>query len=255
MPRLAATFNADGQESLELRIAAGQSYVLSLAPTPSLTGSIQLLARDDSPSANRVLQTFTAAQSLTEYRNDTGKAQFIRLRCVDLNAGTETVPYVLQSLVSTGRRYLVDHRPKVGTTAGWVVNAANNLGLCATLAASQTNSTLVVPLNNLEIGTRITGFYPVGQVESGGNTASITVNLRRLTAAAADVVDASVATSGSVSFTADSVLGRIGASAVDSLDEVVVDGSSYYFLVTGTTGVATDIALQGIVVQVENGIH
>lgn len=254
MPKLTGTFSADGQESLEIRVLPEQSYIVSLAPSPSLTGSVQLLSRaDGSVAVFEVLQTYTAALTRTEYRNATGKVQYIRLRCVDLDGGTETVGYVLQSLISTGRRYLVDHRPKVGTTSGWVVNAANNIGLCATLPASQTSSTAVIHVNNLEVGTRIRGFYPVGQVESAGNTATLTVELRKLTAAAADVVDASVATTGAVNFTADSKLDRITMFA--ELDELVVDETSYYFLVTGTTAALTDFALQGVMVQVENGLH
>jgi hypothetical protein len=255
MPKITGTFDADGQESRELLVRAGQSYVLSLTPDPSLTGSIQLLARDDSPSASSVIRTFTGTLALTEYKNETGKDQYLRLRCVDLDeTEPEDVDYVLQSLISTGRRYLIDHRPKVGGTSGWVINAANNLGLCATLPASQTGSTLVVPVDNLSIGTTITGFYPVGQVESAGNTASITVELRKLTAAAADVVDATVATTGAVSFTADGILGRI-TSFAENLNATVADGESYYFLVTGTTAGSTDIALQGIMLQTANGVY
>jgi hypothetical protein len=252
MPRLTGTFSADNTNSPEIAIAKGQSYFVRLTPSPSITGSIALQRRTASPEVYETVATFTAANTGTEYISDVDG--YYRLRCIDLDAGTETVAYVLQSLVSLGRRYLVDHRPKIGATSGWTINAANNIGLCATLAASQTESTLVIPINNLEIGTRITDFYPVGQVESAGNTASITVELRKLTADAADVVDASVATTGSVSFTADGILGRITAPC-ENVNAIVVDGESYYFLVTATTAASTDIALQGVIVRLENGIR
>ena len=250
MPRYTGTFTADGQESLEVLLKPNQSYVLSLTASPSLTGKVQLLGRDLSRSQYDILQTYTASQSLTEYRNDTGKDIAVKLVCVDLNAGVETVAYVLQSLISTGRRYLTDQRAKVGATAGWSVNPADNLGLMATLPQNQTNATMVFRLDNVEIGDRITGFYPVGQVESAGNNVTLTFDLRRLTAAAADVVDASVATSGAQTVTADTELGRIGPWAVDNLDIRVDDKESYYFLVTGTTGASTDVALQGVMIQV-----
>ena len=246
MPKLTGTFSADGSQSAELRIAAGQSYVLSLTAAPSLTGSIQLLARDDSPAANAVLQTYTDSQTLTEYKNETGKDQYIRLRCVDLDAGTETVDYVLQSLIS-GDRFICETRAKVGATAGWVVNPANNLGIMATLPAGETDATMVSRLDNLHIGDVITGFYPIGQVESAGNTASLTIELRKMTAAAADITDAMVATTGEVSFDADAVLGRI-TMPCENINATVKDGETYYFLVTGTTAASTDIAVQGIVV-------
>lgn len=252
MPRLTGTFTADHQSSAEVLLQPNQSYALSLTASPSLTGSV-VLQRRVSPNAYEDVLSYTATQAITEYVHTASVPMAYRLFCRDLDAGTETVAYVLQSLLSTGTRTLADARPKVGTTAGWTVGAANNLGTLATLAAGQTSATLVVAVPNLRIGDRITGFYPVGQVESGGNTASLTVNLRRLTAVAADLTDESVATSGSVSFTADTALGRIGASAVDNLNVIVQDGESYYFLITGTTATATDVALQGVMVSIENG--
>lgn len=250
MPRITGTFTADGDVSREVLLEPGQKYVASFTASPSLTGKVQVQSRDLSTAKYTVVAEYTATQALTEYTNTSKERIAVRLACPNLDAGTETVAYVLQSLISTGRRFIVNHRPKVGATAGWAVNAANNLGLCATLPAGQTASTLVVPLDNLELGDRITGFYAVGQVESAGNTASLTINLRSLTAAAADVVDASVATTGAVSYTADTALGRIGALAVDGLNVLVEDGVSYYFLITGTTAASTDVALQGVMVQI-----
>jgi hypothetical protein len=248
MPKLTGNFDAAGEESRELLVRAGQSYVLSLTPDPSLTGSIQLLARDDSPAASSVIRTFTDTLALTEYKNETGKDQYLRLRCVDLDeTEPEDVDYVLQSLISTGTRKLALGTPKVGATAGWTVNGATNVGTLALLPAAQTGSTLVVPLDFLSVGDVITGFYPVGQVESAGNNATLTVNLRKITAAAADVVDASVATSGAITFAADTLLGRI-TLPVENVNATVADGESYYFLITGTTAAATDVALQGMMV-------
>ena len=254
MPKLTGTFSADGQESLEVAVPAGGSYYIVLTPSPSLTGSIALLSRTDTVAAFDTVATFTAANTGTEYVNQSTETIYLRLRCVDLDAGTETVAYTLQSLISTGMRYIVDHRPKVGATSGWVINAANNIGTMATLPAGQTNSTIVVPVNNIQIGDHITGFYPTGQVESAGNTATITCELRKLTSAAADLVDATVATTGAISFTADAVLGRITAPR-DGIHIEVADGQTYYFLITGTTAASTDIALQGVAVQVERNGH
>jgi len=254
MPKLTGTLDALGEESLEIAVPAGGSYFLSLTLNPSLTGTIALLQRTDSLAAFTTVRTFTAANTGTEYTNTSNETVYLRLRATLLEVDVDGVDYVLQSLISTGRRSLVDHRPKVGTTAGWVVNTGNNLGLCATLPAAQTASTLVMPVDGLTIGATIVGFYPVGQVESAGNNATLTINLRKLTAAAADVVDASVATSGAITFTADTLLGRI-TLPVENVNVTVVDGESYYFLITGTTASATDIALQGIMVQTVNGIH
>lgn len=248
MPKLTGTFAAAGEESLELAVPAGGSYVLSLTPDPSLTGSIVLLQRTDSLAEFTTVATYTDTQALTEYQNTASETVYLRLRCVAIDDGVpEDVDYVLQSLISTGTRKLATGSPKVGATAGWTVRGATDVGTLALCPASQTASTLVVPLDFLAVGDVITGFYPVGQVESAGNTASLTVNLRKLTAAAADLTDASVATSGSVSYTADALLGRI-TQPVENLSVTVADGESYYFLLTATTAASTDIALQGVMV-------
>lgn len=250
MPKLTGTFSADGQTSTELLVAPQQDYLVQLT-TAALTGSVELQQRV-SPQAWVTLQTYTAQTAATEYTNLGTENVVLRLVCRDLDAGGgETVDYVLQSLLS-GHRHMSDTRAKVGATAGWTVNPANNLGVMATLEAGQTGSTLVFRIDNLKIGAVIKGFYAVGQVESGGNTATLTVNLRKLTAAAADLVDASVATTGAISFTADAKLGRDNVY-VENINATVADGESYYFLVTGTTGVSTDIALMGAVVEVKNG--
>lgn len=252
MARRTGTFSAAGQESAEVRVKPGQAYWLSLAPNPSLTGSIQLLARTESPERFEVVATFTAANTGTEYVWTGPGDASLKLRCVAIDDGTETVVYNLRSLLS-GKRILCDVRPKVGATAGWVINAANNTAIMATLPASRTANTMVLRLDHLGVGEVIEGFYPVGQVESGGNNASLTVELRKHTAAAADVLDATVVSTGSVTYAADTALTRI-TQAVDDLDIVVQDNESYYFLITGTTAASTDFALQGIMVQYRNGI-
>jgi hypothetical protein len=250
MPRITGTFAADGDVSRELLLEPNQSFFLSLTASPSLTGSVQLLQRELSTMRSTVLQTFTATQAGTEYVNRTGGTVAVRLFCVNLDAGTETVAYVLQSLISTGRQVLIDHRPKVGATAGWVINAADDIALMATLAQSRTANTLVVPIDNLQLGDRITGFYPVGRVASAGNTATLTMNLRRQTAGAASIADASLISTGAISFTANTELGRVGALAMDQLDVQVGVGQSHYFLLTGTTAASTTFALQGIMLQI-----
>jgi hypothetical protein len=129
------------------------------------------------------------------------------------------------------------------------VNAGNNISL-ATLPASQTNSTLVIPIScALRVGSRITGFSIIDQVESAGNTATITADLRKHTAAATDVSDASVgAFAAPASLTADAILSATNASKT-GLSETVGADETFYILITGTTAAATDIAIQGIVLN------
>lgn len=136
---------------------------------------------------------------------------------------------------------------KVGATAGWVVTAGTNI--ChATLPASQTNSTLVVPIP-CNIGDTVTAVSATGQVESAGGAVTLTMSIRKLTTAAADNTDAQLGTDDVGSLTADTVLSSANL-AVTGLTEVVAEGETLYALFTGTTAASTDIDLTGLVVTV-----
>ncbi len=154
------------------------------------------------------------------------------------------------TIIRTGRVTHFSGGAKVGATAGWVVAAADDLGLLATLPGAQTGSTLVVRLPGLKVGDMITGIHLVGQIESGGNAASLSVDLRKLTAAAADVTDASVgAMAAPLSVTADTIISAANA-AKTGLSEVVGANETFYALITATTAAATDIALQAVALTV-----
>jgi hypothetical protein len=132
-------------------------------------------------------------------------------------------------------------RAKVGAAAGWVLGAANNLPYVATMAASQTAGTLVIPLDGLKIGDTITGFRIVAQVESAGGAVTIDAALRAVTNVAAEPTDAAIGSGMTqVSVTADTA----ASQAKTGLTEVVTSGKSYYLLVTATTAASTDIILQ-----------
>jgi hypothetical protein len=130
-------------------------------------------------------------------------------------------------------------RAKVGAAAGWVVGAADNLPYVGTLPASQTGSTLVIPIDGLRIGDTITGFRVVGQVESAGNAVTIDGDLRAVTNVAAEPTDASIGTMTQVNVTADTAVSQ----QKTGLAEVVTSGKTYYLKLTATTGAATDIIL------------
>lgn len=153
--------------------------------------------------------------------------------------------------VKTGVQRVYNGFCKVGATAGFAVGGgAVNTGLMATCPAGQTASTLVVPLAGvLNVGDTITAVHLVGQIESAGNTVTIDVNLRKMTTAAADVADASVASMTQISVTADTAISSANG-AIGSLTEVVAADETFYLLITVTTGASTDVALQGAIVTV-----
>jgi hypothetical protein len=138
-------------------------------------------------------------------------------------------------------------RAKVGATAGWVVGAADNLPYVATLPASQTGSTLVIPIDGLRIGDTITGFRVVAQIESAGNTVTIDGDLRATTNVAAEPTDASIGTMTQISVTADNA----ASQQKTGLTETVTSGKTYYLLLTATTGASTDVILQACEITVD----
>lgn len=137
---------------------------------------------------------------------------------------------------------------KVGATAGWVITGGTDK-LHATLPASQTASTLVIPVSGLNVGDTITAWDLNGQVESAGGNVSMTANLRKQLNAAADNTDSSVSSDTSGTLTADTILSstNVGASG---LNEVVTADAAYYILVTATTAGSTDIDLTHATVTV-----
>lgn len=138
------------------------------------------------------------------------------------------------------RQVQVATRAKIGGTAGWAVAAADNLPYMGTLPASQSGSTLVVPIDGLPIGATITGFKINSQIESAGGTVTLDAALRAVTNVAAEPTDAAIDSITQVSVTADTA----SAAEKTGLTEVVTSGKSYYLLITGTTDASTDIILQ-----------
>ncbi len=146
-------------------------------------------------------------------------------------------------------RRIINTGAKIGTTAGWTIQTNDDLGLIATCQASRAAATLVIPVSGLTVGDKITAFSVVGQIESAGNTVTLDADLRKHTAAAADVSDASVGSITQISVVADTII----SSSKTGLTEVVAADETFYVLLTATTAVLTDIALQGITITVSEG--
>jgi hypothetical protein len=133
--------------------------------------------------------------------------------------------------------------PKAGATAGWVVAGATNLAE-ATLPASQTGSTLVVPVRGLKVGDTVTAYKVSAQIQSVGGTVTLDADLRKLTNAAADPVDASVGAITQVSVTAQTAV----AASKTGLSDIVGADEWFYVLITATTAASTDIRYLGTTV-------
>jgi hypothetical protein len=150
------------------------------------------------------------------------------------------------SQVRTGVDKHVRVGAKIGATAGWAVKAATNLPYLGTVPASQTGSTLVIPLTDLKVGDTITAFSIDAQIESAGGIVTLDADLRAVTNVAAEPTDASIGSITQVSVTADTAVD----AAKTGLTEVVAFGKTYYLLLTATTAASTDIILLGARVTV-----
>jgi hypothetical protein len=138
---------------------------------------------------------------------------------------------------------------RAGTTSGWSVSTGN-IGVIGNLPASQTGSTFLIPLSGLEVGDQIVEFHMIGQIEAGGGTATLDADLRRLTAAASDVTDESVDTMTQVATSSDLALSSSNTSTTLDAVETVGELETFYIKVTGTTQLATDVALQGVALTI-----
>jgi len=136
---------------------------------------------------------------------------------------------------------------KVGAGSGFVVAAADDVAL-VTCPASQAAATLVIPIPALKVGSIITGFHLIGQIESAGNAVTVDADLRKQTAAAADVADASVGAITQLSVIADTAMSATNTRKA-SLSETVGADETFYVLITATTLGSTDIALQGVAIE------
>ena len=161
------------------------------------------------------------------------------LTATTLNATTLNVT----SVVQTRTIQLTRAHAKVGATADWAIPTTTNLPYMATQAAGGTGSTLVIHLDGLQVGSTITGYKIIAQVESAGNTVTIDAALRAVTNVAAEPTDAAIGTGMTqVSVTADTAV----AQEKTGHTEVVTSGKTYYILITSTTAASTDIILQNV---------
>lgn len=135
---------------------------------------------------------------------------------------------------------------KVGATAGWVITGGTDKSH-ATLPASQTSSTLVVPFPPLPVGSTVTAVAVAGQVESAGNNATLTLSFRRQTNAASDNTDAQIASGTTGALAADTVISAANLG-VTAQTEVVATGTELYALITGTTAASTDVDLTHLLI-------
>jgi hypothetical protein len=176
-------------------------------------------------------------QSIVEFKDPSGASLFK----VDESGVSTSVRVSQKRLIQVGA--------KVGATSGWLVSAADDKNSLARCPQSKTGVTLVVPISGLKVGDTISGFHLVGQIESGGNHVTVDADLRKQTAAAADLVDASVGAITQLDVVADTIISSSNTEKASLSDVIGVD-ETFYVLITATTNASTDIDLQAVAITV-----
>lgn len=140
---------------------------------------------------------------------------------------------------------------RIGATAGWVTTAAAlDYQAMATMAASQTAGTLVIPLPNLKVGDVIESFSLQGAINSAGGAVTLDCQLRKVVpAAAAAPTDSLIASMTQLAVTAATAVSSANAVKNSIFQEVLAD-ESYYLLATGTTAASTTMKLTAAAVVV-----
>lgn len=236
---------SNGTDYLLLRPGDSLDYVVS--GTFNATYILQR-SNDGGQTWKDVVTGTTGASGRIKNDNGDRSADLYRFVCSVFASGTMVTTISDANTSAIKRIISAPAHAKVGGTAGFVVAAAANIAL-VTCPASQTGSKLVVPMPDLKVGDRITGFHLVGQIESAGNAVTLDAELRKHTAAAADVADASVGSITQLSVTADAIMGATNTRKA-ALDVVVAEDETYYVLITATTLASTDIALQAVAIEV-----
>lgn len=244
MPRVTNSFTGVGAgPNFHLKVGQRATYDVS----GTFVGTV-VLERSTELSTWETVATASAAAS-GAIANERAADEHYRFRCTAFTSGTIVTKLVPDDVA--GRKLMVPATglAKVGGTAGWAVAPADNLSL-VTLPASQTGSKLVIPVAGLRVGDKILGFHLLGQIESAGGAVTLDAELRKHTAAAADVADAQVGAMTQIAASADTKVDAENSERVD-LSEIVGADETFYLVLTGTTAAATDIAIQGAAILLE----
>ena len=170
-----------------------------------------------------------------------------------LTGKTLTSPVINTPVMTrTGRQVAIAHGAAVGQTAGWLPGQTTtgpiNETRLAALPASKSFSTLVVPLE-LKVGDILTGINLLGRAISAGATASLDLEVTKLTPGAGGMTETSLGTLSSQNYVANTVLSASNTQLTLGSPETIAAGSTYYLFLTGTTAALTGIDLLAVVAQ------
>lgn len=189
----------------------------------------------------------TAEQTGVFYNDIARSGLWMRFRIEDIEDENTSgsITWTLTEDFDATHTKMVSNGGRVGATSGWTF--APDTGALGQLPASNTGSTMVVPLD-LEEGDIIIGYNLHGQIEGDDGTGSIHVTMNKLTAAADDLtVSVLGAMSDDVtSQEADLLLSSSNTGVTLAVPEELTVDEVVYLVITGTTLSVTDIDLQSV---------
>ncbi len=151
-------------------------------------------------------------------------------------------------IVYGSRTIHVGGRAKVGTGAGWVVGAANNVASIGTVAASQTSGTLVVPIEGLNHGDIITGIRVTASINCTTNNASLDAALHTYTVTAGATGTDAAVSNGSIVQILQTGTGALAGTGTNTTPtaSTVATGVQHFVILTATTGASCTIELNTV---------
>lgn len=250
--KVSQTLGSNGAVSTVLVSKYLYSFYYSVA---SNAGATIVLERSGNGGVTwSTVLTFTNTTGAGVIKNeDVGSAMVkYRFRVTAYTSGSPTVklnelPFYPNG--KAGKRVMVPAMTnyKFATSNGFSSNV--NTSSLITLPASKTDAKLLINLPQLPVGSVIKAFNLVGQVESGGNNISMDATIASALSVSGDVVETSEESMTRFSSTTDDVLGYTNTEKILAAPLVVYEDMNLFLILTGTTGSATDVALQGVVIE------
>jgi hypothetical protein len=226
------------QDSFDFSLSGTYAATMLLEVSTGL-GSWKTVLKNSTANAT------VAGTYVTEEVGQNGFGHY-RWKCDAFTSGTAVTSLSDPTPKAAKKRvYQAQGLAKVGGTAGWLLNAADNVSL-ATLPQSSTASKLNIPIPFLKIGDKIISFHLIGRVNSAGGAVSVDCDLRFQTATAASTVDTSLGTITQLAVTAQTLMSEANTKKVLPGPYIVGPVDTVYASVTSTTAASTDVAIEGI---------
>lgn len=140
---------------------------------------------------------------------------------------------------------------KVGATAGWTAGTAAADTSLAALPQSQTAATLIIPVTGLKIGDVITGAFLLGEIIATSTGDTLDCALHSQLGVAGSITDTNLGSMTQyVSASVNDLFTSKNTKILLTEEHTIVEGESFYLILTGTTAASNSMKIHGAVVNV-----